>query len=84
MNFDRDLKIWRGKRLQKEVTDIIGVPLETYKKWEQGFTEPSDLAKEQARWRMAADESGVSMQIYKARYFQIIHSVAKEILSRNF
>lgn len=82
MTFSTELKKWRGLRCQKQVNDIIGVSLDTYRKWEQGVNEPLDLAMEQVRWRMAADVAGVPVQIYRARYFSVIHKVAAEIMAR--
>lgn len=38
--FKKELRKWRGKRLQKEAADLIGVALRTYQAWEQGAHEP--------------------------------------------
>lgn len=40
-DFSRKLKEWRGKLLQKEAAQLLGVPERTYEAWEQGSAEPS-------------------------------------------
>ena len=82
MTFKDDLVKWRGKRCQKEVNDIIGVPLETYKKWEQGAIEPSALARETVLWRMSADSAGVPVDYLKGLYRTTIMQVVSEILNQ--
>ena len=60
----------------------MGVSLETYKKWEQGRAEPTELAKEGIRLRMAASDARVSVEVYRLRYLSIIKQVADEIRAR--
>ncbi len=40
--FAAELRTWRGKRLQKEAADILGVPLDTYRGWEYESSKPSE------------------------------------------
>jgi len=82
MEFADELKAWRGNRLQKQVCDIFGVALVTYQKWEQGVNLPHDLAREQVRWRMAADSSGIPIEQYRLAYLTVIQRVAAEIQKR--
>ena len=82
MTFAEELKNWRGKKFQKEVHEMFGVKIETYQKWEQGVNEPSELAKRQARWIMAAESLGVPLQVYTHHYQIIIKRVAEEIQNR--
>jgi DNA-binding transcriptional regulator YiaG len=42
MAFSDDLRKWRGKLLQKEAADVLKVPLDTYRAWEHGQSEPSE------------------------------------------
>ena len=79
MTFSQELKKWRGDMRQKNACDIIGIPLPTLKSWEQGVNEPNELAKCEVRWRMAAYARGESLQVYKAKYLQIIQQVVSEI-----
>jgi DNA-binding transcriptional regulator YiaG len=39
------LRLWRGKRYQKEAADIIGVPLWTYRNWEMGRKTPTKFTE---------------------------------------
>jgi len=82
MTFAEEIKRWRGELRQKNACDIIGVPLVTFKTWEQGVSEPKDLAKCEVRWRMAAFQKGVPVEVYKLRYLSVIKQVAAEILDR--
>lgn len=40
-SFKTEIKKWRGKRLQKEAADILGVCVRTYEGWEAGVHVPS-------------------------------------------
>ena len=82
MTFSQELKKWSGDMRQKNACDIIGIPLPTLKSWEQDVNEPSELTKCEVRWRMAAYARGESLQVYKAKYLQIIQQVALEILNK--
>lgn len=82
MSFSNDLKKWRGNRRQKEVHELFGISLACYQAWEQGVNVPTALALEQARWRMAAVDAGVSVEFYRARYLQVIKQVATEIQNK--
>ena len=79
MSFASELVKWRGKRRQKEVNDLLGVPLKTLQSWEQGVSEPVELAKKQARWIMGADSCGLPVHIYIQFYERVIKQVAAEI-----
>lgn len=50
--FSTKLIRWRGFRLQKEVADILNVPLPTYVNWEQNHHTPNTLAIEALMLRM--------------------------------
>ena len=82
MSFKDELLKWRGARCQKQVNDIIGIPLETYKKWEQGVVKPTELAQETVRWKMAADSAGVPVAVYHGQYRAVIMQVVSEILNK--
>ena len=85
MTFSQELKQWRklrGDMRQKNACEVLGVPIQTYKTWEQGVYEPSDLAKSGARWHMAAYNEGVSVEIYQLRYLSVIKQVAAEIINK--
>jgi len=43
-SFAQRLKKKRGKRLQKEFAAELNIKLRTYQEWEQGRTEPKELA----------------------------------------
>ena len=51
-SFAKELKNWRGERLQKEVADLLGMSLRTYEGWEIGHN-PSRFAKNEIRRLMA-------------------------------
>jgi transcriptional regulator with XRE-family HTH domain len=38
------LRLWRGKRYIKEAADILGIPIGTYRKYEEGKRTPNKLA----------------------------------------
>jgi DNA-binding transcriptional regulator YiaG len=52
MSFKKELRKWRGKRLQKQAADLLKVKAQTYSTWEQGRRTPSDLARLELRRRM--------------------------------
>jgi hypothetical protein len=58
ITFGKQLKIWRGGRAQKEVHDIFGVALSTFKSWEQENKSPVELAMPEIMRRMAASPEG--------------------------
>lgn len=35
------IRKWRGKRLQKEAADALGISVRTYQNWEEGVSVPS-------------------------------------------
>lgn len=39
--FGEKLRKWRGKRLQKEAADILGVPVMTLRNWEWSRRKPA-------------------------------------------
>ena len=41
--FKDRLRKWRGRLMQKEAADILGVPLATLRKWEYGKRTPKAL-----------------------------------------
>ena len=43
--FNETLRKWRGPMTQEQAAKVIGVPLGTYRNWEQGVREPRGLAK---------------------------------------
>lgn len=55
MSLASDLRAWRGKRGQKEVCGVFGVPLSTYQAWEQEKNKPNHLAENTIRWLMKPD-----------------------------
>jgi DNA-binding transcriptional regulator YiaG len=42
--FRKQLRRWRKARSQEECAILLGVPVATYRNWEQGRNEPSDVA----------------------------------------
>ena len=42
--FRKQLRRWRKNRSQPEAAEILGVPLATYRNWEQGRNEPPEFA----------------------------------------
>jgi len=82
MTFAKELKKWRGDMRQKNACDVIGIPLPTFKAWEQGVNKPNELSICEARWRMAAFKKGEPLQVYKAKYLAIIQQVAQEIITK--
>jgi DNA-binding transcriptional regulator YiaG len=42
--FKKRLRIWRGRRRQKEAAADLSVPVSTYRKWEYGKRQPSKMA----------------------------------------
>lgn len=44
MPFKMELRRWRKKRTQSVAASLLGVPLDTYRNWEQGRNTPSLLA----------------------------------------
>lgn len=42
--FGSKLRIWRGKRYQKEAAEILKVSFRTYQNWEEGVNTPSPFA----------------------------------------
>ena len=82
MTFATELKNWRkrnGNMLQKNACDVFGVPLKTFQNWEQGMGTEHPMIREQARWRMAAVDAGVSVEFYRAQYIRVIKQVSAEI-----
>jgi hypothetical protein len=55
ISFGKKLKTWRGGRAQKEVHDIFGVALSTFKSWEQENKSPVELAMPEILRRMEAN-----------------------------
>jgi DNA-binding transcriptional regulator YiaG len=49
MMFMQELKTWRGKLRQKEAAEKLGVPLSTFRKWEQGKKTPRVFALAELR-----------------------------------
>jgi hypothetical protein len=52
--FGKSLKLWRGKRLQKEAADVLDVNLRTYEGWENG-RKPGRYAINEIKRRMASN-----------------------------
>lgn len=46
--FSKELRVWRGKRGQKEAAGKLGVSVRTYEGWEIGHT-PSRFAQNELR-----------------------------------
>jgi len=42
--FRKQLRRWRKNRSQQKAAEILGVPLATYRNWEQGRNEPPKFA----------------------------------------
>ena len=82
MSLADDLKKWRGIRGQKEVNDIFGVSLGTYRAWEQGVNEPTELAQRQIRFVMQCESNGISPEVLTQHYWRVIKQVAAEIEER--
>lgn len=53
--FSQRLKAWRGKRLQKEACEDLGVSLPTYRKWEYGKRTPDKVKMMEIDRRMLAN-----------------------------
>jgi transcriptional regulator with XRE-family HTH domain len=53
--FKDALKIWRGKRYQKEAADALGVSLSAYRKWEKGKRQPKQISMPEIERRMLAN-----------------------------
>lgn len=51
----RRLRVWRGKRRQKEAAADLDVSLPTYRKWEYGKRTPSKLALAELERRMTTN-----------------------------
>lgn len=82
MTFSDELKKWRGSDLQKNACDVFGVPIDTYRKWEQGVNTPIGAALKYVRLVMAAKDAGVPVQQYIHNYQSVIKQVAAEIQNR--
>lgn len=82
MTFADELREWRKDVRQKNACDFFGVPLDTYKAWENGKCEPTELAKKQIRFIIHAHEAGVPTEIYIQYYWRVIKQVAAEIEKR--
>lgn len=52
MSFAKSLKKWRGKRLQKQASDALGVPERTYASWERGERVPGSVTIIELKRRM--------------------------------
>ena len=48
------LRVWRGKRRQKEAAAVLDLPLATYRKYEYGKRTPSKLALVELERRLAS------------------------------
>jgi transcriptional regulator with XRE-family HTH domain len=55
--FKDRLKAWRGKRYQKEAANDLGIPLPTYRKYENGKRTPVKLSMCELERRMKNHES---------------------------
>ena len=53
--FKDRLKRWRGKLRQKEAAEVLGVPLETLRKWEYGKRTPKQITLCEIERRMEAN-----------------------------
>jgi len=54
------LKIWRGKRYQKEAASDLDLPLPTYRKYENGKRTPNKLAMAELERRLLANPNGTN------------------------
>jgi len=52
VEFAELLKKWRGTRYQKEAAEILGVPIQTLRKWEYGKRTPKKITQEALKARM--------------------------------
>ena len=43
ITFRKQLRRWRKNRSQPEAAAMLGVPLATYRNWEQGRNEPTEF-----------------------------------------
>lgn len=50
--FKDRLRKWRGRLLQKEAADVLGVPVATLRKWEYGKRTPKSLTLCEVERRM--------------------------------
>jgi len=50
--FKNLLRNWRGKRYQKEAAILLGVPVQTLRKWEYGKRTPTKITQEALKARM--------------------------------
>lgn len=46
------LRVWRGKRYRKEAASDLGIPLATYRKYEEGKRTPNKLAMAELERRL--------------------------------
>lgn len=51
-DFSTELRRWRGKRLQKEAAELLGIGLRTYHSWEQGRRKPTAPSMQEIKRRM--------------------------------
>jgi hypothetical protein len=50
--FGEELRMWRGRRLQKEAADILDIPIGTYRKYEYNQRTPNRYAIIEIKRRM--------------------------------
>ena len=51
-SFSKILRKWRGKRLQKEGAEALGVNIKTFQAWEYGVNKPHKLTMAEVVRRM--------------------------------
>jgi hypothetical protein len=53
--FSKELKEWRGDRIQKEAASALDIPAPTYRKYEYGKRTPNKLSMIELKRRMDAN-----------------------------
>ena len=52
--FRDKVRLWRGRRRQKECAEILGVAVKTLQAWEYGINEPDEVKQVELQRRMEA------------------------------
>ncbi len=56
------IRLWRGRRLQKQAADILGIPIRTLQAYEYGLSRPDPIRKVELLRRMEAGKETIESQ----------------------